>query len=204
MVYKKQRGYTGQVFKIAIRDGILYFIIVMTANLSAIAFELQNHDAALKDINASLATIFTSIFCAKIYFNLRKQVHSHPHMPFGGCLGQDDSTKSSTSRSSPSDSLPTVHQLSSSGMGRDLGIMTSSDINPSYAKDTKQVDSDLSSQKTVISLSEFNKESPSSSLRPMEWLRDDPNRQDQYNFSQSVYNAGQFNDESSNRPHDMA
>ncbi|PWN52137.1 hypothetical protein IE53DRAFT_304403, partial [Violaceomyces palustris] len=59
-------GTVGPVVRVLARDGILYFVLVFSANLLAAIFELQNANVYLKPVNASLATCMTSIFCSRI------------------------------------------------------------------------------------------------------------------------------------------
>ncbi|PWN87252.1 hypothetical protein FA10DRAFT_198613 [Acaromyces ingoldii] len=69
---RKTGGTLGHLTTVIIRDGLLYFVFVFSANLLAAAFELQNAKPLLKPVNASLATVMTSIFCSRIFFNLCK------------------------------------------------------------------------------------------------------------------------------------
>ncbi|PWN45912.1 hypothetical protein IE81DRAFT_327748 [Ceraceosorus guamensis] len=65
-------GLIGPLLRTIVRDGILYFFAVFTCNLLAVVFELQTAQPLLRPINASLATIGTSIFCSKIFFALKR------------------------------------------------------------------------------------------------------------------------------------
>lgn len=119
-VRRQQFDATGYIFGVMVRDGLIYFVLIFTANLLAAVFELQTANELLRPINATLATVITSIFGARIYFNIRAEVYKlrNPRAHFAGYADELDLDNTSGSERSDraSKQRRELHSTQAAGM----------------------------------------------------------------------------------------
>ncbi|KAG9127782.1 hypothetical protein FRC07_009370 [Ceratobasidium sp. 392] len=121
--YKKLNGKHDRLVRIILRDGLLYFAAILTANLTnCLMFYLA--PPGLKVVAASFCQCITSVMVSRLQLNLRSDVIVSPEIPESSGAGSSSKEKrfDSSGGSSTLSSLSYFFQYTVAELGRDIVV----------------------------------------------------------------------------------